>query len=120
MHQFLCHFFLAESPFFSVRIVHRQIRVDPYFDISLAVGTNLTLLNAEVLRMDIDATVPLKCLHHHKQVLRKGDIFNFAKPAQRMFDVYFGTEGLRTKLSLTFLDDEASIDNIGLITTPVE
>lgn len=37
-----------------------------------------------------------------------------------MFDIYFGTESLCTKLSLTFLYDEFGIDYIRLITSPVE
>ena len=84
------------------------------------VDANLTLLNNEIFGVMVDSSVTFKSLHHQKQIVRIGDIFDLAESAIDMFDVYFGDIGLSAKLLLIFKDDVAGIDNVELIASPIE
>jgi hypothetical protein len=70
--------------------------------------------------MDIDLTIPFQRFHQNKEVVGIRDVFDFAQSAQNMLNVNSGREGLGAELSLAPLDDETSVNDIGLVPSPIE
>ena len=124
MHQLLDHpllaYVLIVVVVVAVGVVDGEVSVYPYFDAPCGVHADLALLNHEVLRMLEDFSIALQSLHQHIEILRKGDVVDLAEPDNDMLDVDPGHVGLRAKLAVVALDDEAGVHDVGLVVPPVE
>lgn len=57
MYKSFGHLFFSKGSFFTIGIVHGEIRVDPNLDIAFRVDTYLTFLYTKIFGMNIDTTI---------------------------------------------------------------
>ena len=59
-------------------------------------------------------------LHDDVEILGEGDIVDLAQSDDHVLDVDSSQEGLRAEFLFAFVDDEAGVDDVGLVVAPVE
>ena len=76
------------------------------------IDTNLTLFHNEIFGVMVNPSVALQSLHHQKQIVGIGDIFDLAEPTVHMLDVNLGDISLSAELLLVFEDDVSGVDYV--------
>ena len=103
----------------SVGVVDGKVSVDPDFDFSGFVDTDLVFLDEEELGMLIDSAVPFEGLHHDIQILWVGDIEDLAAPDADVLDVDAGHIALGTEFVFVLEVDVLGPDHVGLLVPPI-
>lgn len=80
----------------------------------------MVLIDDEVFRMFEYFGIALEGLHDDVEILGEGDVVDLAQSDDHMLDVHSCEEGLRAEFLFAFMDDEASVDDVGLVEAPVE
>lgn len=80
----------------------------------------MVFIDDEVFRMFEYFGIAFQRLHDDVEILGEGDIVDLAQSDDHVLDVDSSQEGLRAEFLFAFVDDEAGVDDVGLVVAPVE
>lgn len=75
-----------------IGVVHRKVGINPYFDVTVLIDTDLVFLNLEVFGVMEDIAIPFKGLHKNVKIIRVRYITNLTNPCLDMLDINVGHE----------------------------